>query len=87
MVWRCREFFFSNIFCFKNFPRQDVSRHLFPDEILSDKMLPDKIFPDKIFLAGFILAGGGDDTVHPFNGDDVVNGGLGVHTLLLNAIK
>ena len=36
---------------------------------------------------GFILAGGGDDTVHPFNGDDVVNGGLGVHTLLLNAIN
>ncbi|MEM7270258.1 MAG: calcium-binding protein [Pseudomonadota bacterium] len=35
---------------------------------------------------GFILAGGGDDTVHPFNGDDVVDGGLGVDTLLLNAI-
>lgn len=36
---------------------------------------------------GFILAGGGDDTVHPFNGDDVVNGRLGVDTLLLNAIN
>lgn len=36
---------------------------------------------------GFILAGGGDDTVHPFNGDDVAIGGLGVDTLLLNAIN
>lgn len=36
---------------------------------------------------GFILAGGGDDTVHPFNGDDVVDGGAGVDTLLLNAIN
>lgn len=36
---------------------------------------------------GFILAGGGDDTVHPFNGDDVVDGGSGVDTLLLNAIN
>ena len=36
---------------------------------------------------GFILAGGGDDTVHPFNGDDVVDGGTGVDTLLLNAIN
>lgn len=36
---------------------------------------------------GFILAGGGDDTVHPFNGDDVVDGGQGVDTLLLNAIN
>lgn len=36
---------------------------------------------------GFILAGGGDDTVHPFNGDDVADGGPGVDTLLLNAIK
>lgn len=36
---------------------------------------------------GFILAGGGDDTVHPFNGNDVVNGGSGVDTLLLNAIN
>ncbi|MEL7463887.1 MAG: calcium-binding protein [Pseudomonadota bacterium] len=35
---------------------------------------------------GFILAGGGDDTVHPFNGDDFVDGGEGVDTLLLNAI-
>ncbi|MEL6791958.1 MAG: calcium-binding protein [Pseudomonadota bacterium] len=35
---------------------------------------------------GFILAGGGDDTVHPFNGDDFVDGGDGVDTLLLNAI-
>ncbi len=36
---------------------------------------------------GFILAGGGDDTVHPFNGDDVVDGGAGIDTLLLNAIN
>ena len=36
---------------------------------------------------GFILAGGGDDTVHPFNGDDVVDGGDGIDTLLLNAIN
>lgn len=36
---------------------------------------------------GFILAGGGDDTVHPFNGDDYVDGGAGVDTLLLNAIN
>ncbi len=36
---------------------------------------------------GFILAGGGDDTVHPFNADDVVNGRLGVDTLPLNAIN
>ena len=36
---------------------------------------------------GFILAGGGDDTVHPFNGDDVADGGPGVDTLLLNAIN
>ena len=36
---------------------------------------------------GFILAGAGDDTVHPFNGDDFVDGGAGTDTLLLNAIN
>lgn len=36
---------------------------------------------------GFILAGGGDDVVHPFNGNDVVDGGAGIDTLLLNAIN
>ena len=35
---------------------------------------------------GFIIAGGGDDTVHPFNGNDYVYGGDGEDTLLLNAI-
>ena len=47
--------------------------------------LPDDLGPS-VFLAGTIDMGAGDDTVHPFNGDDYVYGGRGVDTLLLNAI-